>query len=492
MYFRIKRVLKNGITIGDRKYEFLAFGNSQFREHGAYFFAPLDYLRAEDIRAWMGDLKEIDVPAKYAARQGQCFSTTRAINGTKVNIVEIMDVVRGECTFTDGVGKISKFLATIVASELGVTHSSGDPPSVFQFRLGGCKGVLAMSPDINQRDIHIRKSQYKFPAVHEGLEIIRWSQFSTANLNRQLILVLSALGVPEEIFTRKLKQQLLDLEQAMFDEELALRLLQKEVDPNQATLVLAGMITDGFHRLQEPFMLSLLRLWRAWSIKYLKEKARIVIHEGALLLGCTDETQALKGHFDDIHSKGEISSSNGDKKCLPEVFVQLSRGPGDKPLVIEGEMLLARNPSLHPGDVRLVLGVDVPALRHLKDVVVFPQTGDRDLPGMCSGGDLDGDDFIVIWDKDLIPSEWNHEPMNYESPKPVRVERQVTTDDIVDFFVNYLRNDSLSLIALAHIAFADSKDEGVKDEKCEFFYFAKVLLLTLFQVLGLLLYTPLQ
>jgi RNA-dependent RNA polymerase len=61
----------------------------------------------------------------------------------------------------------------------------------------------------------------------------------------------------------------------------------------------------------------------------------------------------------------------------------------------------------------VVRGVNVKALWHLKDVVVLPQTGDRDIAGMCSGGDLDGDDYLVIWDPELFPKEWNHKPMDY-------------------------------------------------------------------------------
>lgn len=465
VFTRIFRTMINGITIGDRQYEFLAFGNSQFREHGAYFIAPLSHFTAPSIRRWMGSFKEIRIVAKNAARLGQCFSTTRAISGAKVTLVEIVDIERNGFCFTDGVGKISSFLAQLTASELGI-QSIGGPPSVFQFRLGGCKGVLAVSPDAKGREIHIRQSQYKFPATHEGLEIIRWSQFAGASLNRQLISVLSALGVPDETFLRKLKMQLSNLEQAMTDEKLALTLLQKEVDANQMTLEVAGMILDGFQKTEEPFVTSLLQLWRAWSIKYLKEKARIAIADGALLLGCIDETATLKGHLDATPPSESSNSPGNREESLPEIFVQLSKGPDDKPFVVKGPMLLGRNPSLHPGDLRVVRGVDIPALHHLKDVVVFPQTGDRDIPSMCSGGDLDGDDFLVMWDKDLLPRDWNDEPMDYKAPRPVTLERDVTPNDITSFFVTYMKNDTLPKIAHAHLALADFSEDGVRDAKC--------------------------
>ena len=470
VFTRIKRTMKNGITIGDRHYEFLAFGNSQFREHGAYFFAPLRHLNANHIRQWMGLFSDIKTVAKYAARLGQCFSTTRAINCTKVSIVEIDDIVRNhkgkEYNFTDGVGKISPFLAQLVAGELGLI--TPEPPSVFQFRLGGCKGVLTVWPEVKSQEIHIRESQYKFPAKHEGLEIIRWSQMASANLNRQLINQLSSSGVNDDVFVRKLQMQLANLKQAMTDEKAALALLQKDIDHNQMTLTLAGMILDGFHKTREPFLVNLLHLWRAWSIKYLKEKARITIGDGAQLLGCIDETATLKGHIDG-NATGEVGTRQEKEAMLPEVFVQLSKGPYNKPYVVKGPMLLARNPSLHPGDVRVVRGVDAPGLRHLKDVVVQPQKGDRDLPSMCSGGDLDGDDFVVMWDEDLLPppSQWNPEPMDYTPPDPLKVDRDVTTDDITSFFVTYIKNDSLRSIANAHMAQADYLDDGVRDEKCK-------------------------
>ena len=466
VFTRVKRVLTNGIKIGDRTYEFLACGNSQFREHGAYFFAPLPKLTTEKIRQWMGMFKEIKTVALYTSRLGQCFSTTRAIHSAQADFKPLPDIRRNGYNFTDGVGRISPFLAHLAASELGILQHSQDPPSVFQIRFGGCKGVLAVSPGSVGRQIHIRKSQYKFPATDDRLEIIRWSQYASANLNRQLILILSALGVPDQIFVQKLQTQLSRLEQAMTDEAMALAILQKEIDHNQMTLTVASMIFDGFQRTGEPFLTSLLKLWRAWSIKYLKEKARITIGAGALLLGCVDETAILRGHFNDTPKPSADAANDEKVKYVPQVFVQVSKNSDGKSEVMLGPMLLARNPSLHPGDVRVVCGVDIPQLHHLKDVVVLPQTGDRDVAGMCSGGDLDGDDFLVIWDQDLLPSEWNHEPMDYSRPPMEQPKKDIGIDDLTTFFVTYMKNDTLPAIAQAHTANADYLEEGVREAKC--------------------------
>jgi RNA-dependent RNA polymerase len=50
--------------------------------------------------------------------------------------------------------------------------------------------------------------------------------------------------------------------------------------------------------------------------------------------------------------------------------------------VITGEVLVCRAPALHPGDVRRAQAVDLPHLRHLKNVVVFNTAGKRAFPNM--------------------------------------------------------------------------------------------------------------
>jgi hypothetical protein len=239
-------------------------------------------------------------------------------------------------------------------------------------------------------------------------------------------------------------------------------MLLRNIDLNQSTVQLATMITDGFMAASDPFFMSCLRLWRAWSIKYLKEKAKIFVEKGAFVLGCVDETGILKGH----NSSNPSSDFSHNLDLLPEIFIQITDPENKGFKVIEGVCTLARNPSLHPGDIRICRAVNVPELRHMRNCVVLPSTGDRDIASMCSGGDLDGDDYLVIWDPDLLPEEWNHAPMDYTAPPPVISDSPVTVDAISSFFVTHMKNDTLGRIATAHRYWADKQDDGVKDDMC--------------------------
>ncbi|KAI1738113.1 RNA dependent RNA polymerase-domain-containing protein [Xylaria scruposa] len=467
VYNRIHRTLANGIKIAGRHFEFLAFGNSQFRENGAYFFSPTDGIDCDYIRNWMGDVAHIRVVAKYAARLGQCFSTTRAFTDSPISqsVHEIEDIFRNDWCFTDGVGKISPRLAGYVAKRHKL--ASKNIPSAFQFRLGGNKGLLVVWPDLNFNQVCLRPSQKKFHAQSTLLEIIKPSRFSVATLNRQTITILSCLGVPDSAFLNLQQNQLIGYDRAMEDPATAMRLLSQFVDQNGITTMVAQMISDGFMRVKEPFFMCILQVWRAWSLRLLREKARIVVEQGAFVFGCIDETCTLRGYY-------EPKDGSPSEQEFPQIFLQVPR-PGASPddqnnyMVVTGLCVVGRNPSLHPGDLRVAEAVDVPALQHLRDVVVFPANGDRDIPSMCSGGDLDGDDFFVIWDPNLIPpEERNYPPMIHEPVQPVELNRDVRPSDLIAFFVMYMKNDALSTIAHAHLAQSDKlmSQGGPKHETC--------------------------
>ncbi len=66
--------------------------------------------------------------------------------------------------------------------------------------------------------------------------------------------------------------------------------------------------------------------------------------------------------------------------------------------------MITRNPCTHPGDIRVLTGVDRPEFAHLTNVVVFSSKGFRPVCNMMAGGDLDGDVYFVCWDKKLMGS----------------------------------------------------------------------------------------
>lgn len=83
------------------------------------------------------------------------------------------------------------------------------------------------------------------------------------------------------------------------------------------------------------------------------------------------------------------------------------------------EVMVVRNPCYHPGDIRVLrLVKDNPRYAHLSDCIVFPTKGPRPHADESSGGDLDGDEFFVSWDKELIP-RWRSAPFDYSTNSPL-------------------------------------------------------------------------
>ena len=141
---------------------------------------------------------------------------------------------------------------------------------------------------------------------------------------------------------------------------------------------------------------------------------------------------------------------------------------GAEPRVLNGNVVITRSPALHPGDVQLVEAVDVPAghpLQALHNVVVFSSHGERDLPSQLSGGDLDGDLYNIIYDDTLYPRRIS-QPADYPTAVPSENSKPVERSDITDFFIKFMENDNLGLIATLHQILADQSPEGTFDPLC--------------------------
>ena len=140
-----------------------------------------------------------------------------------------------------------------------------------------------------------------------------------------------------------------------------------------------------------------------------------------------------------------------------EVFVTFSKSFGIDHEYLTGQVAVTRSPTLHPGDVQVVQAVAPPEdspLWDLTDCVVFSSKGDRDLPSMLSGGDLDGNLLNIIYDQRLLPTS-KASPAEYLPVKPVELDRPVQASDMTKFFVDFMQNDQLGRIATLHQVFAD-------------------------------------
>ncbi|KAJ9135705.1 hypothetical protein P3X46_032857 [Hevea brasiliensis] len=399
IYERILSILRNGIVIGEKKFEFLGFSQSQLRENSVWMFASRPGLTAEDIRKWMGDFREIKNVAKYAARLGQSFSSSRETFNVYRHEIEIVPDIEVNSdginyVFSDGIGKISSELAHSIAQKLGFRNYT---PSAFQIRYGGYKGVVAVDPT-SPKKLSLRKSMSKYKSNNTSLDVLGWSKYQGCFLNREVITLLSTLGVRDRVFESK----------------------QEE----------AEMLLCGYKPSTEPFLSMMLRTFRAAKLFDLRTKTRIFLPKGRAMMGCLDETGTLE---------------------YGQVFVQYS--------YLAGKVVVAKNPCLHPGDVGVLKAVDVPALHHMVDCIVFPRKEkgkfSRDkgciIPhtNECSGSDLDGDVYFVCWDHDLIPPRW-YPPTDYLA-KSMILDHDVTIEEVQEYFADYILNDSSGIICHAHI-----------------------------------------
>ncbi|KAI8487424.1 hypothetical protein Bbelb_348930 [Branchiostoma belcheri] len=442
IFARVREVLQMGVAVGDRHYRFLAASNSQLRQHGVWFFADDGENTVESIRTGMGDFSGCRCPATYLARMGQCFSTTEpTVTDVGNNAFEISDITGGydpvNCKpfcFSDGIGKISEDLAREVSNRTGDNQRV---PSAYQIRYAGVKGMLAVDPTLQGEIMQYRKSMNKFRSLHDVIEICATSHPGRLFLNRQVITILSQLGVPHVVFQELQEQRLFELADMFLLETSAAEALSQRAQMKGTPY--KRLLKMGVQLTTEPFFHSEIR-----------RRARIGIppEYGRNMLGVLDETGTLE---------------------YGQVFIQYTAdiaNQDDKVRVLEGEVVVTRTPCLHPGDVRKFQAINVPGLRHMVDVIVFPSKGPRPHPNEMSGGDLDGDEYFVTWYPGLIFNRPNEQPMYFRSPNKREVS-VVTISHLIDFIVDYIKNDRLGLIASAHLAFADTEGMGIFSDVCK-------------------------
>ncbi|KAI0834233.1 RdRP-domain-containing protein [Hypoxylon sp. FL0890] len=462
---RFKTVLLRGVHIAGRQYMFLGFSHSSLRAHGVWFMATFfdhnkHFQTYATVIADLGKFNKIYSPSRCAARIGQAFSETPFavdLEELGVDIQYINDVKSsdGSRVFSDGVGTLSRPLMEAIQAAL---PRSGDTTTCFQIRWGGAKGMLALDDTLEGMVMRIRpESMVKFESDDTRyLEICDMGKKPIPLvLNRQMIKILEDMGVAEDWFIRVQNREMRRLRQITASIHNTITFLKRQKVAEQISFYkfIRRLQKLGIDYREDAFLCSIVETVVLKEVRLLKHKARIPVEKGVTLFGIMDEFGFLEE--DEIYVTFEKSKLPG--KNHPDLHDQL--------------VLITRSPALHPGDIQLSRAVVPPPrhpLRSLSNCVVFSQKGKRDLPSQLSGGDLDGDIYNIIWDKGAVETSLREFlPADYPRVSPRNIGREVTREDMTDFFVEFMATDQLGVIATKHMILADRKTAGTVDDECK-------------------------
>ncbi|KAL1474155.1 hypothetical protein MTO96_038195 [Rhipicephalus appendiculatus] len=443
----VARFLHDGLRVGAREFKFLAPSTSQLRDHGTWMYAADEQQNsAVTIREWMGKFEGIPNVAKRMARMGQCFSSTeQSVRVKACDVQEVPDIIGGAhpvsrkpYIFSDGVGMMSVPLAEEVYDVMKLKER----PSAIQVRYAGAKGMLCVNPALpNKKLLCLRPSMQKFPCFSsEYLEVVKVSAPRSVTLNRPLITILEQLGVPTDTFLYLQESMILEFTDALVNEARAVDVLSAW---SKLQLPYEDLSKAGFQLTLDPFFRSLLLAVYRNAVAGLRYKTRIALP--------VDRARNMLGVF---------------VQCTEMRSPHVQHPEPPKKTVITGTVLVTKCPCLHPGDVRKFTAIDVPELHHVVDCIVFPADGPRPHPDEMAGSDLDGDEYVVIWEKCLFFPGPNRTPMNFSDRNPEPHGKQITIDDMIQFICNYIKNDSIGILSNAHLAWADQEKEGIHSQKC--------------------------
>ncbi|KAJ4801872.1 RNA-dependent RNA polymerase [Rhynchospora pubera] len=463
IHSRILSILKNGFRIGEKKFEFLAFSASQLRGNSVWMFASNSEVTAATIREFMGQFTPIRSISKCAARMGQLFSSsTQTINVSECHIQMLPDIEVSTDTgtkycFSDGIGQISRSFARQVAEKCGLPHTH--TPSAYQIRYGGFKGVVAVNRNSFSK-LSLRGSMKKFESQNTMLNITKWSDYQPAFLNREIITLLSTLGVPDDVFDEMQNEHLMLLDKILTSCDDALKSVQRMYGKDLK--IAERMLKEEYEPTLEPYLFMVLKAQRDYQLVDIRTKCRIFVPRARVSIGCLDEIGRLD--YGQVYIR--VTLKNEEQMEATSEEGCLCKFDGMTAVVV-GKVVVTKNPCLHPGDVRVLDAIYDAELDEMGmiDCLVFPQKGKRPHPNECSGGDLDGDLYFVSWDEQLIPHEIDP-PMDYSGPRQRTMDHDVSLEEIQNFFVDYMENDTLGTISNAHLVYSDQEPLKARSENC--------------------------
>ncbi|XP_052769817.1 uncharacterized protein LOC128209691 [Mya arenaria] len=445
-----QKVLLKGIYVNGEPYVFLACTDSGLKERKCYLWRGPQQ-EVDEIIESNGDFSQIQTVSKRLARIGLLFSGVQLTtqNVSPEHMVKVIDIESNGKVFTDGCGAIGMQLATQIFQEVDdITIDKDYLPSVYQVRLQGYKGVLAVDPGIEPNSILLRDSMEKFRSTaHPFIGICNYSRpYTFGYLNKQFIMMLSGLGIPDFVFQQKHEVHLNNLQNMLTDTETAIDVLQWQNEFGYALLINSA---GGIHNLSEERRRKVEKVLKAiqQNENSKLDKLRILIPKSRNIFGVCDTQGILE---------------------YGQCFLRLT--VNGRPKTICGLVVVCKNPCYLTSDVRVleaVSDIDNPnarSLNHLVDCIVFPTKGKRPHADEIAGSDLDGDQFFVCWDEALIPNK-TRPPYDYPSIS-AKPQGAITHEKVISYFSK--QNETRKLIGRVNKLYnlwADRK--GVNSTECE-------------------------
>ncbi|GJE90830.1 RNA dependent RNA polymerase [Phanerochaete sordida] len=480
---RFGNVLRRGLVIAGRHFNFLGYTQASLKEHTAWFVSDFKHrtvapdgttheelVTADTIIAGLGVFDEIEYdpelmlcPARYGARLAQCFSSTSA--SVTIDLIEI-EVIRdildasGTRQFTDGIGTISGQLAGEIWVRLCAASGraySEPGPRRFQIRIQGAKGMVSVDHELEGRKLCLRPSMIKFYAENSRmLEVadafIKPSKFY---LNRPLVMLLEELDIVGGYdFLEFLQQSVVDKTEAAVDSLWDAADLFDDYNLGgvfDLSTIFRELHSMGVTTLGDSFSQTVLSFGIHHVLRDLRYRARIPVPNGWNLVGVAD----IHGFLDE-----------------GEIFACIIPYEGQQPIYLKGHTLVSRSPVIHRGDVQVAWAVGPPPpgspfeIEPLHSSIVFSTKGTRPLPSCLGGGDLDGDEFVCSDLAAMLPQVL-YEPAEYGKGERKTLDQPSTRLDVADFLTEYLYSDTIGLIATNWLALMDQSPPGVLDPESE-------------------------
>ncbi|KZT63464.1 hypothetical protein DAEQUDRAFT_778932 [Daedalea quercina L-15889] len=264
-----------------------------------------------------------------------------------------------------------------------------------------------LHPDMPvEHHVHLRASQKKFTATQDNtFSMVDHSMpYAFGRLNNDIIVLLASLGISSQTLLAKQVAYHHWLTAASKDWEVAFNFLCSLGHYELAERLLLQGVDDA--RVQKQIRSCQMSELAAFK-KNEKFRSRMVVLKSRLLFGVCDPYGVLR--------EGEV-------------FVRVSK------------------------------------LSHLVDCVVFASKGRRAAPSMSSGGDLDGDRFLVLWDPDLVPKKVA-ESYTYPAAKE-RITNRITREDLARHFASY-NNMTLARIVALHSKWVRCSPKGAMSDECQ-------------------------